>query len=1341
MENNIRERFPQKTLKRAVILLLFAIIFGLTMFILRGPYISNALKKAIFPELEAASGQRVVAQKIYINLLPLFIEAKGLKVFDENGNKIVTTDRVKGYIDLSGLLRRQISIQRLVIRKPDISTNREQLGTIIENAQKYLEKERETAFKVKIKAIEVVKGIAYLRDTDLKGMINIRGLDGELITGDNPRLKTSVKEFTLEREGWPKIKADVNASIVLNDEKIEIKRLEIGSYGSRFTGKGSYADGKGSMKTEISLIVDSVKRMFNLRQKGEGKIYAKGEIRLEGNQQSVFSIQRLKNIFLDLKLNGNFYIQTLMELLKVKEKVEGLVDFQGEITGHPSSITGKAKASLRNGNLFGVDIDSLNCRVLYHDGLMKFENGAAVLYNGTAQADASLPLPVVNFFTLNVKFNSIDSSAALKLIGWEPEIPAGKVDGELATSGSRGFNPDGRFQYKSQAKEPRGKGKDYKLSSENILDRIQSIKGAYSLRDNVLSLSNMQILTPLSNLSINGTVDIANKTLNLKSRLYTDNISDITLPYYNGAKGRGDFSGNIFGSFDDPKISGRVNVSDVSVEGYKADGLTSSFSYEKHLLDIRESAFRSPGEEHMIKGKIFFPEAKKLFDLSMPTYNLMALLKNAEFGQAVQIFYKDFPAKGRLNADIRIGGKGKDVEISGKASLEKALAYKIPLDSASIAFSYANRELFFKKVKLIKGRSILNAEGKLSQDNRFSYHASSEKLLLKDIGLDFMPDDAVLSLQTEGHGALDNPAITLSAKVDGGTLKGINMGSGTISAAIQDRDIFLDAALFNEKMRLKGKGHLDDKLPWSAELNIQPGRYDFIVSSILKDVPEDLQLSIEGRAEMKGDRRSITASANISHLILALYGQTFSNDSPINLSVNNRRLSLAAFTIKSGATSFRLKGSIEIGKEYDILLNGRSSLSPLKGMSKKIGYLKGDADFVFSVTGKWEKPEINGGMNVSNASFGLKDYPTYISSINGYLYIDGDKIVLQRLSGKIGGGDITLSGHIYLKAFHVKRFYAEATLDNITTTVSKDFIVNFGGNLLYKGTLDKQNIIGDIKINRARYKEMIEWRSWLLAAKAKEIPKSEVSGFERAELNIRISGGDNIVVDNNIARAPVRIRGDMILKGSITNPVLFGRLESTEGYVYFRNNEFRIIYASVDFVDPNRIMPIFNFTAETSAKGYDIRLTLEGQIDHFTLALSSDPHLEEVDILALLTVGQVGKQLKGLEGGVGAGEATSFLTGKVQDVLEERLRSITGLDRFQVEPSVSSITGTVSPRVTVSKRLIGEKLYVTYTNLFGSTEEQVIKLEYLLGKNTSLIGLRDEKGSIGGDIKFRFEFK
>jgi len=1358
MEDDIRGQLKQKRLKKLLALLLLSIVFGLVVFVLRGQYISDALKNIILPELEDASGQRVTAQKIYINLFPLFIEAKGLQVLNQNNENILSVKKIKGYVELSGLLNRNLSIHKLVINEPQISTDRQQVDEVIKSVKAYLEKERKTAFKVKIKVIEITKGVVHLKDSDLKGSVGMKGLAGELILGENQRVKASVKELVLEKEGWPKIECDVNTAITVKKERIEVKRLEIGSHGSRFKSEGFYSRGKGSLKTDMALIVDSVKRIFNLGQRGEGRISAKGEIRLEKDEDRRPSIRTdrlspqlklqaerragysLKDIFVDLKLGGDFYLQTLMELLKVKARLEGLVDFQGEIKGRLPDITGNAKARLRSGNLYSVDIDTLTCEVFYSNGAMKFENGNGLLYNGTAQADASINLPVVDFFALNIKFKNIDSKAALKLIGWDPNIPVGKVEGELTTSGNE-FNPDGWFVYRSLSAEQRARLQGQQPATDNVLNRIRDIKGNFSLRSGNLALSNLLINTQMSNLALNGTVDIPNKQLNFRSRLFTENISDLTLPYYREARGRGDFSGEISGFFDNPKISGRAILSNAIIEGYRSDNIIADFSYQKSLIDIRESVLRAPGQEHSMKGKISFPEAKELFDLARPVYDLKASLKNAELEQAVKIFYKDFSGQGRLDADIKIGSKDRKINITGKANIKNASIYKVPFDSASVALTYANEELSLKAVTVKKGKSVLTGEGRISPDKKFSYTATSEKIFLKDFGLERMPDDAMLSLRSEGQGTFDNPSISLNATVAGGTFKGRNMGKGIIQGTIRNRDITVNAALFNEKMKLKGHGYLNDSLPWDAELSIQPGRYDFIISSILKDVPEDLQLNLEGSVEMKGDRKNIAVFTNINHLTLSLFGQTLSNESNIIFLLNNRKLTLRTFSIKSGTTSFRLEGGIEIGKEYNIVLNGSSALSPLKGLSKKIGYLTGDADFVFSVTGKWEKPVINGGMNLSNASFGIRDYATYMSSINGYLYIDGDRIVLERLSGKIGGGNVDLSGIVYLKGFNLKKYYVEAKLNNITPLLSRDFILNFSGNLVYKGTKDTQSVIGDITINKAKYKDMVEWRSWLLAARAKEKPKSEVSVFEKTELNIRISGSENISIDNNIARAPISIRGDMIVKGSFSNPILFGRLESKEGYVYFRNNEFRIIFASVDFADPNRIKPIVNLSAETIIKGYDIRLNLEGQMDRFNLSLSSDPHLEEGDILALLTVGQVGKQLKGLEGGIGAGAATSFITGKVQDVLEERLRTITGLDRFQVEPSYSQTSGTVTPKVTVSKRLIGEKLFVTYTNILGTSEEQVIKLEYLLDKNISLIGVRDERGSLGGDVKFRFEFK
>ncbi|MDQ7787252.1 MAG: translocation/assembly module TamB domain-containing protein [Thermodesulfovibrionales bacterium] len=1336
-------------MKKIGLFLILIFFLGLAIIVPRIPQISDTLKGVLIPELEDITGEKVVVENISLNLFPLFFEAKGVRLLDEQGTPLVNAGRVKAYVDLGGIFSKRITLYRLVFYSPEISIGKQKLEEIIKHVQAYLEEEKKKDFKVKITVIEVRKGMVLVKDEPAKSALTIQGLSGEFITGEKQRLSAEVQNLVFEKEAWPRIVCDIQAAVVFRKDALEIKRLKVGAYGSKFTAEGAYSRGKGSLKTGLALIVNSVKRLFGLIERGEGRISAKGEIKIVPAKQKATMIRgerkglelpELQNIFLDLKLSGDLYLQTLMELLKVKDQLEGLVDFQGEITGPLTDISGNAKAKLQQGNLYGVDIDTLSCNILYKDRIMKFENGAALLYNGKGQAEALIHLPIVDFYSLRVRFQSVDSLPVFGLIKWDPEIPDGKVDGELTTSGNT-FNPEGKFLYKAALRVQKSyySGEPYPV--ENVLSRIRDIKGRFSMHERIVSLEDLQIHTPLSHLTLNGTVNLPKSTMQMRGRLISESAIDLAAPYYKGLSGHSEFSGEIAGPLENLKISGRAILANATLEGYQLDSIVSDFAYERALLSTRETFFRSPGQEHTVKGKISFPSARQLFDVSAPLYDLKASLRKADFGKTVQIFYKEFAGQGRLNAEMGMTGRGRDFIVRGNASAENASVYTIPFDGASSAFTFTYNEFSLKKLQIRKDKSVLDAEATFSHGGKFSYNASAEKLFLKDLGLQRMPDDVTISLKSEGSGTFDNPVLTFHARVIGGTFKGKDMGRGHITASIRNKDISVQGDLFNEKMQLRGSGRLDERLPWSAELSIQPARYDFIVSSVLKDVPEDLELFLEGKMHLRGDRHTISVSTALERFTLSLFGQTLSNDSPIIFSLQNKALSVTACTLKSGTTSFSLRGGLEIGKSYNLSLEGKSALAPLKGMSKKIGYLKGDADFSFSISGPWDDPGVKGGMNVTDASVGLRDYPAYISSLNGHLFMDEDRIVLQKLTGKIGGGNITASGYVSLKAFKVKRFYVEAAVENVSTSPSGNFSLNFGGNLLLKGTPEQQNIVGDIRINRAYYKENIEWRSWIFQSKSKDIPRAETTLFEHTELNIRITGSDKISVDNNIARAPVNIRGDMILKGTLLHPVLFGRVESNEGYVYFRNNEFRIIHASADFADPNRIMPVFNFTAETTVSSYNIRLTLEGQIDHFTLALTSTPHLDEVDILALLTVGRIGSQMKGIEGGIGAGEATSFVAGPVADVIEERMKMITGIDRFQVEPAVSETTGTVSPRVIVSKRLIADKLYVTYSNLLGSTEEQIIKVEYLISRNISLVGIHDERRGVGGDIKFRFEFR
>src|SRR4030065_499211 len=104
---------------------------------------------------------------------------------------------------------------------------------------------------------------------------------------------------------------------------------------------------------------------------------------------------------------------------------------------------------------------------------------------------------------------------------------------------------------------------------------------------------------------------------------------------------------------------------------------------------------------------------------------------------------------------------------------------------------------------------------------------------------------------------------------------------------------------------------------------------------------------------------------------------------------------------------------------------------------------------------------------------------------------------------------------------------------------------------------------------------------------------------------------------------------------------------------------------------------------------------------------------------------------------VGVFVATAFLAAPIKEKLEETLSDIIKIDRFQVDPYYSNSTSSGGARLTVGKRLMDERLYVTYTTGL-TTVEELIKLEYLLSRNVFLVGEKDELGRMSGDLKVRF---
>jgi translocation and assembly module TamB len=553
------------------------------------------------------------------------------------------------------------------------------------------------------------------------------------------------------------------------------------------------------------------------------------------------------------------------------------------------------------------------------------------------------------------------------------------------------------------------------------------------------------------------------------------------------------------------------------------------------------------------------------------------------------------------------------------------------------------------------------------------------------------------------------------------------------------RQLDVTASLLDNRAVITSRFELKHPFPWSVSVDMASARGDFLLTSFFPDAPDDLIINLKGRLEASGSKtQRMSGSLNLEKVLFYAYGTGLANVQPVVAVLRDEKLSFQPITLRGENAELTITGGLAIGSSYDLHFAGKTALGPLKLIVREFDTAKGNADLHASVTGSWEEPKITGDLELQNAVLGFTGLPYRLTELSGSVVFEGDRLLIKQLRGKAAGGDMTASGVVRLKQFAWDRFYFESQLKGSSFTLPQRISGDIDGNLIYQGSREKQTISGEVVLKRANYSERVDIVSLLLKSQARDVPNRELSIFDRTNLNVKVTG-QNVIFDNNLARALFVMDG--YVRGTVAKPILFGKVETQQGYVYFSNNEFKIQKAVIDFVDPNRNRPYFSVLATSRVSNYQIRLNLDGYPDQFVVALASDPPLNEGDIANLLSLGQTGQAGKDPRSSAGLGGASSFLAGSLQETLRERIKTITGIDRVVVEPSVSRTTGTVTPRVSAQKRLLGDQLMVTYSSTAGSGEEQIWKIEYLLSKTTSLVGQRDEKGGIGGDVKFRFEFK
>lgn len=508
--------------------------------------------------------------------------------------------------------------------------------------------------------------------------------------------------------------------------------------------------------------------------------------------------------------------------------------------------------------------------------------------------------------------------------------------------------------------------------------------------------------------------------------------------------------------------------------------------------------------------------------------------------------------------------------------------------------------------------------------------------------------------------------------------------------------------------------------------------------------------ALKGTLSAQGNLRNYEAvqvTAFVDQLSLARGIFRGQNEGPISLSYMNGRLSVEPFAFRG--PDMDLSGAGWLGpRALDLNVRGALDLRVAELLLPEVERTGGRVEFTAQASGNLDKPSLVGEASVSDLRVSARGRPVTLRNVSGSATFTEQGLLLKGFRGLLNEGRATASGEITLKNFLPDRISLAADLEDVTYRYSDDLPITASGGLQLTGTPDALLLAGDVDLLRLRYQKGLELDSMLKNLGRRTVsllPTTADKPREFLTYDVRVHLKD-VRVDNNLARA--RLLGDLRLTGTNVRPGLLGRVEADESsQAFFRNNQFTITQAQVDFRDRYGIDLVFDVRGQTQVREYTVKVHAFGQPADPQVLFSSEPALAEGDVVSLLTLGVTSTD-KDTAASASAGLAA------------EALFNVSGLDKqvkrflpsnpvlrdlsFQISTTYNDATRQAEPTAQLESKILSDQLKIGMTQPVSGRGTRA-RAEYRFDNRLSAQAQWDNEnseasfGNLGLELKLSWE--
>ena len=1285
------------------------------------------LRKILINRAEALTGARVEIRTVAVGWFSLNVTVNGLVVHGKeprDTEPLFSSEQARVGLRVDSFWGRRVGLNDLFLDQPRLHVRVEKDGS--NNLPRLpARSSKEPAFErlldLRLHHLEIKDG--WLLYNDVKSMVGIEG--GEL-------------QLTVDRGGSEERPIYLGA---LDWQSIELGRRRDVPVPANVSAKFSLGNDGFSVDQAV---VD----------------LARSHVDLQAETKDLVDPQW------SYKYRGWLDLLDIRETFRTPEVPLGRIDLRGEGTIEDGSVLGKGSFAGDNITLSFLDFHSANLSsrssyILDPQGVI-LPDFAAYALGGSVKGRIDMRYRGLQFRG-ETRLQNVRLSAVMPAIDHEG-FPIDKLHWDSVISA------DTVETWRENFLDFQISAKMHWDAPDEVLEGHMPVTGDWKLRYrdsfNALEITQGDFETPTTRGSFRGLLDP--KKTALDARLEIGSLLDWNdfIHAIAGDKpgtpeaavrigGSLTWSGKIVGPSDGPEFQGHFRGERVRYDDMRMDSVDGDLSYSPDHLTISQGHAVRGRMKAEIDGQLqltdwtFRPENTWSGELNLESVPMEAL---------TQFTGGNYPLQGTVTGQFHGRGTRAQPALTGLLDVADAEAYTVPFNRLrgqlsvtpdEVRLNNAELRFFAPGTEKTGGAGIVTgnvayrfSDGSLTTD---LVGASLPLANFRRVKANNLQLAGQISFRLKSSGPARRPQASGNFRVVDLQLGNEVIGSfgGDLNSDGKEAQLKLSSAMSEGAIGGEIKLGLLEPYNLDGKISIKNINLDPYLLSALHLQKFEGHGTADGDISMQGDLQhpeGLTVTGKFTHLLLTYGGVQLENAAPIQLTSTRDSLKIENAALKGTDTNAELSGSIQFTgrRTLSLKLNGSVDLRLFNGYIPDVD-MTGHADMNASFEGTLDRPRIIGRVNLNKVSARSPDFTTGLSNLKGDLVFDANRLFFENVTGEAGGGLITLAGSVNYSDKPL-RYDISAKTDRLRVRYPEGMSWLVGGSLRLTGTMDGGLLSGKVLIQRVTMNEGLESAGILASSSA---GGSSSSSFLR---NLQFDVEATSTPDSRMEWPGAHLEADasMRVRGTAEHPIILGHIHVISGELFFHDSKYQVTRGDLNFANPFRLDPTINVEATTTIQQYELTLNFSGQASKMALSYRSDPPLPPSDIVTLLAMGQTSTEVASRTGGIsqgGSSGASALLSEAISSQLGGRVERLFGITRFRVDPGLAGL-GTsgsgqnAAARVTVEQQ-VTPNLTVTYVSNVSSTQQQVIQVEYNVTRSISIVGLRDQNGTFGVDIKFK----